>query len=364
MRLLTNFPYSPFGRSAGSTQRFLQIILGLRELGHEITLWSFKNPSGYQWADADLEAAAGYGIKVVLTPRGEPFESSTLDGIDFVWGVYFHYLRYYNDFNGPKICDTHDILTPNFQIDEYFENYLSKEGDIFAFDRDIFEKEPIHTEFPIREEELEVYRKTHAVMISLREQERLAQKKIKSTYIPFIPPIAGQSNHSGKPIYLASAHLNNIYGNDLLGIKLLPKMRLRAPIEFNVVGELKDVCRQFPAIAYQGYTETNEELLTAPFGISPLFYGTGFQLKVLTYMAHGVPPIIFKPRSELPLEHNVNCLVAETYDDFCDYCVELWNDIELCKKLGKAAQETVRNYYTHEQMLVDLEKVIKDHLNA
>ena len=358
MKILSNFPYSPFGRSAGSTQRFNQIILGLRELGHDIRLWSFKNPSGYQWDDTDLDRATKLGIEVVLTERGK-FDPRVLDGVDFVCGVYFHYMKFYEQFNGPKCVETADLLTCNFQIDEAFGDSLSKEGDIFCFSRDSFAKEPKYTEYPIRDEELEVYRKYRAIMISIREQERLAKKGIKSTYIPYIPTIPNQtSDYSGNPCYLASAHLNNIYGNDLLGIRLLPMMRLKSPIEFNTVGEVKDVCRKFPGINYKGYTSYQDDLLTATFGISPLFYGTGYQLKISTYMAYGVPPIIFSPRQEKPLEHDVNCLVADTYEEFSDHCVRLWSNRNEAKRLGTNARETMKSYYTHEQMLNSLQEII------
>lgn len=363
MKLLTNFPYSPFGRSAGSTQRFLQIILTLRELGHEIRLWSFTHPSGYQWESSDLERAQKLGIEIILIERGK-FESSILNGVDAIWGIYFHYMKFYEEFHGPKIIDAHDILTPNFKIDKHFGHFLSKDGDIFAFDRAIFDKPISCTEFPIDEEELEVYRKYHPIMISLREQEKLAQKGIRSTYIPYIPKLPPKtSDYSGLPLTLCSAHLNNLYANDFLGTTLLPKIRLSAHnFEINSLGEIDTICRHFPAINYLGYREDDLVLRTARFGIWNSKFGTGAQIKLYTYAAYGLPIVCFRERAEPFMVHGTNSLIADSQEEFIAYCVFLWKDVELCHQLGQNARESVESFYTKDRLLNDLNTVVQEHL--
>ncbi len=84
--------------------------------------------------------------------------------------------------------------------------------------------------------------------------------------------------------------------------------------------------------------------MRACFAINPVFGGTGQQIKTLEAMAHGLPVVILRePARESPVRHGENGFVAENEQAFAEYCVRLWTDRELCRKMGTLARETIKN---------------------
>ena len=128
MRILTNFPYSPFTNKTGSSQRFLQNIRGLQELGHDITIWSIStipDDSSLRWKVEDLEIGHDEGFTVKLTD-GWNLPSHFLKRIDGVWINYYNRIDCFYEFDGPKWCDQHDLLTIHSQINNFLKIHLGE----------------------------------------------------------------------------------------------------------------------------------------------------------------------------------------------------------------------------------------------
>lgn len=366
MNILTNFPYSPFTRKAGSGQRFLQNILGLRDLGHQVTIWSIDHESKYKWLPADLEIAKREGFKVLLT-RSWELPPEFLEGVDLVWAIYYNFVSLFQEFEGPLICDSHDLLTCNEQINELFKQKLTKIGtkNTFRYHPEIFEH-PV-APFPILEDELNAYRLCNLVVtISKEETERLEKCGITAKWIPYSNfeelPLASRTE---LPIFGGSANLNNLFGNDYLGEILVPKIRLRQTnFEVQILGEVSDMCFKYPFHKYWGYQSEPDRVYTfSSFGIFPLVYGTGSSVKLMEMLGRGLPVVAFRQRiGDAPLTNETG-RPCENVDEFVESSIELWNDHSLRIKLGDNAQEAARNFYSVEKHKQDLEDIINEILH-
>ena len=81
------------------------------------------------------------------------------------------------------------------------------------------------------------------------------------------------------------------------------------------------------------------------------FWGTGQQIKIVEAMAHGVPVVALRDSAERsPLQHGISGLVANNADEFGDYTIRLWNDADLCRKLGDAARETIAREFSRTRL--------------
>lgn len=366
MNILTNFPYSPFTRKAGSGQRFLQNVLGLRDLGHQITIWSIEHESLYKWTDRDLEEAKKQGFIVKLTKSWE-LPDSFLEGIDLCWIVYYNLVDKYRKFEGPKICDNHDLLSCNDQINDLFKDHITKIGfkNTFRYHPEIFEV-PKVVNFPISQTELDAYRECNSVVtISRFESERLAKHGIKTQYIPYFPAELLKEKpadvEKGKPGFCGSTNLNNLFANDLLGEIVLPKIRLKDnTFSMQVLGEIKDYGFKYPYIDYRGYRDDlGDSYRSFSFGLVPQYYGTGSRIKTLEMLSLGIPCVAFSCLTDdapiIPGETGFSCAFI---DEFVDSCIVLNKEVGLRRQMGINAREVMFHWYSEEQHKKDLEKVI------
>jgi glycosyltransferase involved in cell wall biosynthesis len=76
-------------------------------------------------------------------------------------------------------------------------------------------------------------------------------------------------------------------------------------------------------------------------------------------MAHAVPVVALSNTSlGSPIVHGVNGFIANQADEFSYYCERLLKDRKLCKKLGRAARETIRQRYSQEAFTIRLSDTI------
>jgi glycosyltransferase involved in cell wall biosynthesis len=134
--------------------------------------------------------------------------------------------------------------------------------------------------------------------------------------------------------------------------------RMGAPPEFrlSVVGACPDNLRErleSPAIQFLGYVDDAvAELRRHRAFVAPMVEGTGVKTKVLEAMAVGLPVVTTSAGVRgLSLEHGVQCLIADTGDEFLR-CLELVaRDPELAVRIGAAGREYVRRHFSPDEIV-------------
>jgi glycosyltransferase involved in cell wall biosynthesis len=76
-------------------------------------------------------------------------------------------------------------------------------------------------------------------------------------------------------------------------------------------------------------------------------------------MAHGVPVIAARGGAEgSPIRHGENGFVVTTAEEFVEYVALLWSDRALCRKLGTAARETIREEFSAARLVEGLAPIV------
>lgn len=364
MKILSNFPYSPFTRKAGSGQRFLQQILGLRDLGHQVKIWSIVHESKYKWTEKDIKLAYESGFEVLLTDDWVLPDEAT-ENIDLAWVNYYLMVEKFGNFAGPICIDQHDLLSCNDQLHDLFSEHMQKVGykNTYRNSPEIF-KPQLVPNFPISEQELEVYRKASGtVAISRKEQKRLIANGINCYYIPsFCFEKVERSTNQGLPIYTGSDNLNNLFANDYLGEVLLPRIRMKCDMEVQILGEMGDRCFHYPGIKYWGYQQDQEVIYKyTSFGLNTLRISTGQKIKMMDYLARGLPVIAFKDQiDDSPIIYGETGFPVKDVEEFCDQSIVLHKDARLRRRMGDNAVEAMKQFYSKDRFMKDLEQVVLD----
>lgn len=354
MKILSNFPYSPFTRTTGANRRFLQQIECLRILGHDVTIWSVPpSKKEYAWNTEDLNIAEDLGFKIKLTDTWElPYHFHK--NIDAAWINYYTYIDTFDRFEGPKICETYDLLSCNQQLTAWFENYITGKEGKQQFSPDIFEAIPPRLE--IAHEELRAYRKCKKVVaISKAETNKLREHGIKTAFIPFRAEQSRISERIAPPCFIGSGNLFNLYGHDLLA-HLMPAITLRQPgFKVNVIGEVSDMVVPSPDIWYESYKPTSP-LAFSIFGLNPIKYSTGLKIKLVDMMAVGLATVTFESDG-LPINKDTG-FICNSNQEFVNACVILWNDVKLRNRMGDNARDAIFSHYGVADHLKDIEEVL------
>jgi len=126
-----------------------------------------------------------------------------------------------------------------------------------------------------------------------------------------------------------------------------------------VYGDGCKYLKESAGIMFKGFIPDLDSVYSrAPFAVCPLLGGTGQQVKVIESMAHGVPVVIMNNvAASSPVEHGVNGLIANTSDEFAEYCLRLYENRKLCRELGNLARKTIIEEYSLDRMRTVLEQI-------
>jgi glycosyltransferase involved in cell wall biosynthesis len=408
-KVLFFFPHNPYPPKSGAHKRALEMLMGLKELGCKVTLISSHISSCTPWSDDSIrELEKDYVEKVYV------YETSFLDrkllrildkfyretkrkpslasvfhtppgmrkwfskvvvktSPHFILMNYAHWdglLKHKALKSIPRIIETHDLLTLNSQMQATLTPYLTsasiKTGELKEelLDENYFRKldlKPSKKEFKIYDQ----YDYTIAIS---KEEATAIQKNSLKTKVILIPvtqePCNFENSYSGASVFPIGPNPFNIQGYLYFIKKVLPKILKYEP-NFSV-----DVTGVFwnnvsleprPGIQLKGFVPDLKTVYQyAGFLICPVFGGTGQQVKVVEAMAHGLPVVALRQAADRsPIVHGVNGFVADNADEFAKYALQLWQDRELCKRLGNAARKTIATDFSRECTLNVLSQVIQ-----
>jgi glycosyltransferase involved in cell wall biosynthesis len=203
-----------------------------------------------------------------------------------------------------------------------------------------------------------------SIAINPREKEIIAANTSDTLveYVPFAFQTADISNtYNEQAIFAVGPNQFNIQGYMYFVSKVLPIVLEKSPdFCLQVVGDGCRFLTEVEGTKLHGFVPDLQAVYaSSKFAICPLIGATGQQLKVLEAMAHGLPVVALRNVAErCPIEHGVNGFVANDAEEFAVYTIQLFQDAQLCRKLGDAARQRIQNEFSRKSMVLQLDKSI------
>lgn len=407
IKVLIFFPHNPYPPRSGAHKRCLEIFTGFKELGYEVTLLSSTLLSDTKWESSSIQNLEADWVKKVLVyeptkldyrfisliKKFNRFFKRELSLNSLVYSppgmrqwftkilqevkpkvVLINYAFWDGLLNHRKVSslvrvtETHDLVTLNNQMRQALEKHLPSlpiridQVDEKVLQEDFFQRlnlVPSPEEFRIYDQY------DYTIAISKKEAELIKQNTYK-TKVCLIPM-------TQEPYYIANQYLNfallptgpnpfNLQGYLYFVKRVLPKVLKQIPsFTLQVTGACcKDVLPTEGVLLSGFVPDIKKVYELAKFVVCPVFGGTGQQVKIVEAMAHGVPVIALPASAEMsPIQHGTNGFVASSAEEFADYVVQLWNDRELCHKLGNAAREIISAEFSKSLLLEGLSQIVQ-----
>jgi glycosyltransferase involved in cell wall biosynthesis len=420
-RVLVFFPHNLWPPRTGAHKRGLEIIDGLNEIGCEVGLASSTISTDTPWQSESVEALKGRCSNVYLYEatrddlsyrdwlkryyqpnylwvpivrrlhplghRDPPFNTRVytppsmrrwFHGVveqfapDIIVMNYGHWDRLIDHarLNSViRIIDTIDLITLNKQMQNAIRKWLPDPLSINGVPDELLREDFFQTQdVSASPGEFRIYdRYNYCVAIAATEAETI-RRNTRQTHVVLLPmtqePRVIVNRYDGPALFPVGPNLFNTQGYLCFVNRVLPQVLPLAPsFLLKVTGFYENIIPAEPVegVEFAGFLPSLQEAYEhAPFAICPVFGGTGQQVKIVEALAHGVPVVAFKPAAERsPLAHNVSGLVANNSEEFAAHVVTLWNDRDLCRKLGRAARETIANEFSRDTLLKGLEGMMR-----
>jgi hypothetical protein len=265
------------------------------------------------------------------------------------------------------VIDYHDLVSVNHRMLIAVKRCFSRRRPFKVMDTAILDEHFFSDRsFPLDPRELEVLMKYDVIVaISPNEAEMLRQFCRDKTviYLPVTFPAAYLENsYTGPALFATGPNAFNLQGFFYFTEKVLPNIQKHVhDFKLDVSGSVSEEVRTVPGITLRGFVEDLRHYYgTARFAICPVLGGTGQQIKIVEAMAYGLPVVVtrFSARTS-PIVHGQTGFVAEDAQEFAEYCILLWQDPNLCRKIGEAARETIREKYSEDLLQKKLSEVVK-----
>ena len=196
----------------------------------------------------------------------------------------------------------------------------------------------------------------YTISITRQEREVIRTKTSRTqvVHIPMMQDVKDMSNtYAGPALFATGPNPFNLQAYLFFAKRVLPTILARtSDFSLQVTGYCCDKVIGARGIVLSGFVpDLAAAYGQARFAICPVFGLTGQQVKIVEAMAHGVPVVALKEAAaRSPIEHEVNGLVAADAAEFAEHVVRLWSDRALCRRLGEAARETIRQSSSSQQL--------------
>lgn len=391
-KVLIFLPQNPYPPQSGFHKRCLEVIDGFKELGCEITLASSTDTTEQPWTAPVVQSVKAGGVKAVEVYEWSLLDRQMVRGLRRFYGsmrkaaplgsmihtppgfrrwfarlvkrvspdlvvinyAYWGKLLNHRKRGGQKpvveVMETIDLLSLNLQMWQLLEKYLPPPPvDASVVDEQILEEDFFtRRDLTADPEEYAIYDKyDYTIAISRQEAENIERHTVNTRvlHIPMTQTPAYIANrYDGPALFPTGPNPFNMQGYLYFIKRVLPLVRTRTPsFRLQVTGYCSERVRPEENILLSGFVPDLEAVYeSARFVVCPIFGGTGQQVKIVEAMARGVPVVALRAVSKRsPIEHGVNGLVADTAEEFAEHVCRLWDDPELCRRLGVQARETI-----------------------
>lgn len=146
-------------------------------------------------------------------------------------------------------------------------------------------------------------------------------------------------------------------------IDIFPTLREKYPnLQFHIVGAEPPIFIQNLAdnksIFVTGFVDSVEDYIKdSNIIVAPVNIAAGIQNKVLIGMACKVPVVLSSliAKSIPELENGINCFIADSSEDFIEYCIELLSNSEKRNQIAENGYYMVRDNYSWDAKLAGFE---------
>jgi glycosyltransferase involved in cell wall biosynthesis len=403
-------PHNPVPCRSGAHYRMLEMLAGLRALGHSVTIAACENAAENPWSnDAGLQlqrdglctdvavfrdpenisyarlltrawhAVAGKsGLWARRTARGSRHEADLTHGrlrrwfarlleseqpdcilINYAW-----FSRLATCAQASRrplmVLDAHDLVSLSAGMRAAVSRYVD---DGVVFSPDAVPEAALNLGFyqslrlaPDPAEFSALDRVDVTFAITEQDAGIMREKTIHTKIVALpTPVVAGESRppHGALALFPMGPNPFNLQGYAWFVRKVLP--RIRAACEDFQLGVSGTFNRPLTLeynrnVRILGFVANSSTLWSmGRMLVNPVFGGTGQPIKTLEAMAAGLAPVIFERFAHAaPVVHGVSGFVAKDEHDFAAYCIRLWKDPTLCSEMGAAAMEAVRTECSRE----------------
>ena len=179
------------------------------------------------------------------------------------------------------------------------------------------------------------------------------QDKCKNTQVislkATLPPQEGHSEYGPFAILPLGTNSFNLQGYCFFAKKILPLILEKYPFfRVKVFGLHSKSYPSAPNVFLKGFCDNlHREYFKARFLLCPTFNGTGQQIKVLDAMSCSLPTVLMENSMQhIPFTHGVEGFIAKDENEFAQYCLLLFSDINLAKEMGRKAREKLISEYS------------------
>ncbi|MDT7542565.1 MAG: hypothetical protein QOE33_2469 [Acidobacteriota bacterium] len=220
-------------------------------------------------------------------------------------------------------------------------------------------------------EEFGIYDKyTYTLAISEHEAGVIARntRRTKVVYLPMTQEAQSLANtYDGSALLTTGPNPFNTQGYLYFIRRVLPLVRAAEPsFDLFVTGYCCERVLPVEGVTHGGFVpDIATVYASSRFFVSPVFGGTGQQVKIVEAMAHGLPVVALRdPAARSPIRHGENGLVADNAEEFAAHVLRLWRDPALCRQLGEAARAIIRRDFSRERLLEDFSVMAGSHTDA
>lgn len=405
-KIIFFFPHNPCPPYSGAHIRCLQILKTLIKLNYEIYLLSSTYTSDTKWDNLSLQKLENLGIKkifiynknlldkiiiwlikkyyflicklppvnsLIYSPPGMRKWFKNLQKIikpDIIFMNYVYWDKLINRVNNNSylIIDYYDLVSKNRKMQKAIMNYFQKNNLYFELLDDLILNEGFFSEkdYFIDKNELKIITSYNCIFAISQNEKKLIEEysnKVNIIHIPVMyKPIFCSNSYSGSAIFVTGPNFFNLQGYFYFTKKVLPIIIQTCP-NFNlwITGSCCKKIRSEKNISMLGYVPDLENYYcNAKFALIPVLGGTGQQIKIIEAMAHGVPVIVTEYSSKTaPVIHGYNGFIAKDAHSFAEHCIKLWQNPELCQKMGNAARKTIQENFSDEMLLKKISEVLE-----
>lgn len=267
-----------------------------------------------------------------------------------------------------RAIEIHDLITLNVRMWTALGKSLppvpleSEKISDNLLQEDFFEKLELRAD----PAEFRVYDKyDFTITLSSGEEEQIKRNthKTKTVLIPMtFDPVVIPNSYSGNAVFPTGPHPYNVQGYFYFLKRVLPAVLKKAgDFRLEMTGYWCNHVKEEKDVILGGFVQDMKDLYRdARFLICPVFGGTGQQVKIVEAMAHGVPVVALAFSAQAsPIRHGINGFIANNAEEFAEYAIHLWNDKELCRRMGDAARDSVGAGFSRELLLQKLSLILE-----
>ncbi|MFC6733948.1 glycosyltransferase family 4 protein [Haladaptatus sp. DYSN1] len=174
-----------------------------------------------------------------------------------------------------------------------------------------------------------------------------------------------EQDRTDEPLFVYHGSLGNAQNSeaiDLLVDRIFPTIRKKYPN-----AQLMLIGSDPPNIEQEGVFTTGlvddlpSYIASADVALVPLLSGSGTKLKILEYMASGVPVVTTSIGAEgLPIEDGTHAYIEDNWEDFVKKAEKLVGSRGLYKRLASNARTLVENKFSWEETLRPYDQILDE----